>query len=183
MNVEERKWDKIEKARSRIRNMPFPTDVTAFLSSRFERGSLRYVLLLRLQEHPLHGYALMKEIEEKYGYSVSPGVVYPTLQMLEDEGFIAISEENHKKVYSLTEEGRKYIQENTAIFEKVKERLEEPRWNSLPRIADNFRNLAMTIFPNYRYLDEEKQAKIEDVLEDARRRVGQIIYESRDESR
>jgi DNA-binding PadR family transcriptional regulator len=182
MNIEERKWDKIERIRNRIKNKPSPTDVPIFSPSRFERGSLRYILLLRLQEHPLHGYALMKEIEEKYGYSLSPGVVYPTLQMLEDEGLVEILDENHKKVYNLTEEGKRYIQEDTALFEKIKEQLEKPQWNSLPRITEKFRNMAHTIFPNYRYLDEEKQAKIEEVLEDARRRIGQIIYESRGET-
>jgi hypothetical protein len=53
-----------------------------FAPSKRERGTLKYAALMVLKEQPLHGYAIIKAIEEKYAYPPSPGVVYPTLQML-----------------------------------------------------------------------------------------------------
>src|SRR4051812_6646759 len=60
----------------------------------FEHGDLRFVMLALLDEQPRHGYELMKELEERTGgaYRPSPGVVYPTLALLEDEALIRQSD-------------------------------------------------------------------------------------------
>lgn len=52
--------------------------------SKMERGTLKYALLMALRDQPLHGYAIIKAIEGTSGYPPSSGIVYPTLQMLED---------------------------------------------------------------------------------------------------
>ena len=58
----------------------------------FEQGDLRFVILSLLEEKPRHGYEIIKALEERFGgtYAPSPGVVYPTLQLLEDQGFARI---------------------------------------------------------------------------------------------
>ncbi|MDY0394549.1 PadR family transcriptional regulator [Virgibacillus halophilus] len=73
------------------------------------------ILLKLLQEQPRHGYELIKELEEKFQgfYSPSPGSVYPTLQMLEDQDLIHSSKEGRKKVYHLTEEGKDYLKKTS----------------------------------------------------------------------
>jgi DNA-binding PadR family transcriptional regulator len=80
----------------------------------FARGDLKYALLELLQERPMHGYELMKTLQERTGgrYAASPGSVYPTLQMLEDRDFVTSSEVEGKKVYAITEAGRAYLAEN-----------------------------------------------------------------------
>ena len=77
-------------------------------SSRMGRGDVRAAILAILAERPMHGYQIMAEIEERSGgtWKPSPGSVYPTLQLLADEGLISAEESSGRKTYSLTEEGR-----------------------------------------------------------------------------
>ena len=77
-------------------------------SSRMGRGDVRAAVLAILAERPMHGYQIMAEIEERSGgaWKPSPGSVYPTLQLLADEGLILAEESNGRKTYSLTAEGR-----------------------------------------------------------------------------
>jgi DNA-binding PadR family transcriptional regulator len=82
----------------------------------FGRGDLKFALLELLVERPMHGYEMMKELQERSGgmYSASPGSVYPTLQMLEDRDFVTVSETDGKKVYTITDGGRAFLAENQA---------------------------------------------------------------------
>ncbi|HVN93275.1 MAG TPA: PadR family transcriptional regulator [Terracidiphilus sp.] len=92
----------------------------------FDAGEIRLVILRLLQGQPSYGYQLMKTMEERLGggYTPSAGVVYPTLTMLEEEGLIAAQTEG-KKVYSVTEEGAKYLEANKERVGRLFERLEE----------------------------------------------------------
>jgi DNA-binding PadR family transcriptional regulator len=76
---------------------------------RMGRGDVRSAVLALLAEKPMHGYQIIHEIEERSGgaWKPSPGSVYPTLQLLADEGLIGAKESNGRKTYSLTDEGRK----------------------------------------------------------------------------
>ena len=75
---------------------------------RRRRGDIRYMLLELLAEQPRHGYELMKELERRHGefQRISPGSVYPTLQMLEDEGHLTSELVDGKRIYTITESGR-----------------------------------------------------------------------------
>jgi DNA-binding PadR family transcriptional regulator len=79
----------------------------------FGRGDLKYALLELLQERPMHGYEMMKALQERSEgmYSASPGSVYPTLQMLEDRDFVTVTEVEGKKVYTITDAGRAFLAE------------------------------------------------------------------------
>src|SRR3990172_12624371 len=74
----------------------------------FEAGDMKYVILKVLRDKPMHGYEVMKALEEQtHGcYRPSPGSVYPTLQWLEDEGLVKSEELEGKKVYGITDQGR-----------------------------------------------------------------------------
>ncbi len=74
----------------------------------FGRGDMKYALLWLLQERPMHGYEMIKALEQRSGgfYSPSPGSIYPTLQMLEEGGYVTGSEVEGKKVYTITDAGR-----------------------------------------------------------------------------
>ncbi|MGA7076988.1 MAG: PadR family transcriptional regulator [Halobacteriota archaeon] len=152
-------------------------DLPLFAPSKRERGTLKYAALMVLQEQPLHGYAIIKAIEEKYGYPPSPGVVYPTLQMLEDQGYVVMSQQENKKVYTLTDEGQRCLEAHHDVVEHIDARARMPRWSSIPGISTQLREIVRTIFANYRYLDQDKVKKIEDVLEDARKRISEVIFE------
>lgn len=72
------------------------------------RGDIRTALLAALSEGPGHGYDVMQTLEEKTGgaWRPSPGSVYPTLQLLEDEGLVRSSEREGKRIFEITEAGR-----------------------------------------------------------------------------
>ncbi|MFI6275667.1 PadR family transcriptional regulator [Streptomyces sp. NPDC050988] len=75
---------------------------------RARRGDVRASILALLKDRPMHGYEMIQEIAERSGgaWKPSPGSVYPTLQLLEDEGLIASATEGGKKLFSLTDAGR-----------------------------------------------------------------------------
>ncbi|MGW1888295.1 PadR family transcriptional regulator [Streptomyces sp. NPDC001970] len=75
---------------------------------RARRGDVRASILVLLKDRPMHGYEMIQEIDERSGgaWKPSPGSVYPTLQLLEDEGLIASESEGGKKLFTLTDAGR-----------------------------------------------------------------------------
>lgn len=80
---------------------------------RHRRGDIKFALLELLAEQPRHGYDLIKELEQRYGgfYRPSPGSVYPTLQLLEDEGHLTSQTLDGKRVYTITDSGRRLLEE------------------------------------------------------------------------
>ena len=92
----------------------------------FEQGDLRFVILSLLEEKPRHGYEIIKALEERFGgtYAPSPGVVYPTLQLLEDLGYARVVPESEgKKTYEITDAGRAYLAENRHTVDSIFERI------------------------------------------------------------
>lgn len=75
---------------------------------RMRRGDIRLAILVELLDGPAHGYELIGRLESRTGgmWRPSAGSVYPTLQMLEDEGLVAGRDENGKRIFDLTEAGR-----------------------------------------------------------------------------
>ncbi|MCC6029318.1 MAG: PadR family transcriptional regulator [Candidatus Korarchaeum sp.] len=76
------------------------------------KGLFRLLVLDAIREEPLHGYEIMRRIGDTLGHPPSPGVVYPTLRSLESEGLVRSGREGRRTVYSITEEGVKYLKEN-----------------------------------------------------------------------
>ena len=92
----------------------------------FDQGDLRWVILRLLAEKPSHGYELIKAIEEKLGgaYSPSPGVIYPTLTLLEDMGFAVVTPgAGAKKAYAITHEGAAALADNKATIDSIFQRI------------------------------------------------------------
>lgn len=94
---------------------------------KFGPGDLRLLLLSMIEEKQRHGYELIKDLELKFGgmYAPSPGSVYPTLTLLEELGHVRSStSEGSKRLYEITEEGRRYLRENEAMLTSVRKRME-----------------------------------------------------------
>ena len=70
---------------------------------------------------------MIRALEEKFGglYKPSAGTVYPTLQLLEDEGYVRVVETDGKKVYHVTPEGEKYLDEHRDVIEEIVDRVRE----------------------------------------------------------
>ncbi len=92
----------------------------------FDGGELRLVLLKLIADEPRHGYDLIRHIEELTGgsYAPSPGVIYPTLTMLDDMGLIeAQQSDSAKKLFAITDAGRAELEANSEIVEAALARL------------------------------------------------------------
>jgi DNA-binding PadR family transcriptional regulator len=89
------------------------------------QGDLRLIALALIAEQPRYGYEIIKLLEDKTAgwYSPSPGIVYPTLTYLEEAGYVTVQTEGAKKLYTITDEGRAYLEENRAFVDAVLERL------------------------------------------------------------
>ena len=148
----------------------------------FEGGELRLVLLKLIADQPRHGYELIKAIEEmtEGEYAPSPGIVYPTLTMLEDMGLIAEAKsQDTKKVYEATDEGRAHLEENSEEVDELIERLEghgHRRRGQRPEIGRAIGNLMSALRNriahegwNDRLLDE-----VVDILDEAAQRIERV---------
>jgi DNA-binding PadR family transcriptional regulator len=93
----------------------------------FESGEVKYVILRLLEEKPRHGYEIMKALEERLGgwYTPSPGTVYPTLQLLEDQGYVRAVETEGKKVYHITPEGEAFLHEHREFTDDIFDRVRD----------------------------------------------------------
>lgn len=90
------------------------------------QGHIRLLVLSLIETEPRHGYDLIKQIEDMSGgaYAPSPGVIYPTLTLLEEAGFAATTTEGNKKLYSITDEGKAHLDENRPQAAMIVERLQ-----------------------------------------------------------
>ncbi|TDH63200.1 PadR family transcriptional regulator [Dankookia rubra] len=118
----------------------------------FGQGDLRLVVLRLIAEKPRHGYEIIKAIEERVGgaYSPSPGVIYPTLTMLEELGHVAATAgEGSRKQLELTAEGRAFLEANRATVEALLARMEEAGrrlgGGPAPQVARAMENLKLAL--------------------------------------
>jgi DNA-binding PadR family transcriptional regulator len=82
---------------------------------RAPRGDVRQAVLLLLADQPMHGYQLMQAIAERSGgrWTPSPGAIYPTISQLEDEGLVRVTADAGRKLVTLTDAGRRFLQEQS----------------------------------------------------------------------
>ncbi|MBS0022774.1 PadR family transcriptional regulator [Microbacterium paraoxydans] len=147
--------------------------------SRMARGDVRAAVLSLLAERPMHGYQIINEIAERSGgtWKPSAGSVYPTLQLLADEGLIEAEEQNGRKTYALTEAGRAVADESSEtpapwVSTSEKDRGRDPRYSALPKAGVDLAAAAAQVGRSGSA--EQVQQAIE-VLDDARRRLYTIL--------
>jgi DNA-binding PadR family transcriptional regulator len=118
----------------------------------FESGEIKFVILRLLKEKPRHGYEVIKALEEQMAgcYTPSAGTVYPTLQLLEDEGYVKAVDTAGKKVYHITPEGERYLEEHRDLLDQIVERVRETirdfTGGGLGEVQGAFARLAGTTF-------------------------------------
>ena len=148
---------------------------------RGKRGDVRAAILVLLSDRAMHGYEMIQEISDRSGglWRPSPGSVYPTLQLLVDEGLIVGTEsEGSKRLFELTDEGR-----------AAAERVETPPWEAIAEGVDPghvslhtaVTQLMGAVAQSAYAATEEQQQRIVDIVNNARREVYNILGET-DES-
>lgn len=116
----------------------------------FAHGDLRLVILNLIAEKPRHGYEIIKAIEDSVSgaYSPSPGVIYPTLTLLEELGYVTATVEGSKKLHEITAEGRDFLKANRDTVDALLERMAEAggsRSGRSPAIVRAMENLKMAL--------------------------------------
>ena len=149
--------------------------------SYYGRGNVKFAILALLKEQPRHGYDIIREMEERSGgvYSPSPGVIYPTLQALEDQDYVKSAEQDGKKVYTITDEGRAFLNERKETMDKIKDHMRN-WWGAENRDAfrdtmHEFRDLAHVLSRKAHHLDADKLAKIKEIIAKACRDIEAIV--------
>ena len=155
-------------------------------SRMFKKGDMKYVILDLVKDKPSHGYEITQALEDRFHglYSPSAGSVYPVLQLLEDMEYVTSNVMDGKKVYTITDKGRKFLEDQKETTEKIKGRLngwwgadnleyiKEVRavmagWND---IRFQFREMLM-------HKDANKLAKIKEILNRAHDDIKAVIDE------
>jgi len=151
----------------------------------FAGGELRLVLLKLIVDQPRHGYELIKAVEELTGgqYAPSPGIVYPTLSLLADEGLIEEADganEGGRKLFAATEQGRAEVEGHAAEVEALLARLtgigeREGRGRS-PELFRAMANLGSVLRHRARAegLDKSTLEQIVDIIDDAAKRIERL---------
>jgi DNA-binding PadR family transcriptional regulator len=149
----------------------------------FDSGNLRLVILQHIAEKPSYGSEIIKAIEEQMGgaYSPSPGVVYPTLTLLEEEGLAEVSStEGNRKLYAATEQGREYLKANKvnlkAIFGRIEEAGKAFGRGRSPQVMRAMMNLkfALKMRLSRGGLNAEQVGKIADAIDAAARVIDEV---------
>ncbi|HEX8288224.1 MAG TPA: PadR family transcriptional regulator [Pyrinomonadaceae bacterium] len=140
---------------------------------RMRRGDIKFHLLEILKETPRHGYEIISELEKQSGgYRPSPGSVYPTLQMLEEGGYLTSEQIESKKVYTITEEGLKLLEERGQTrFEA------NPKMEQALEIRKSLMKLGAAVKEGVRDGDGETIKRINEIVNKARRDVYSILAE------
>lgn len=140
----------------------------------FDQGDLRWVVLALIAEQPRHGYEIIKEIERRVGggYSPSPGVIYPTLTLLEELGCLAVATaDGGRKLHEITPEGRAQLEANRASVEALFDKMAHVRERSAETFPPPITRAIANVFTAMRLkldqgpLDEAQIRTIAEVLD------------------
>src|SRR5215470_5095415 len=155
----------------------------------FESGEVRLAILSLLAEGPKHGYEIIKQFEQRSGglYRASAGTIYPTLQLLEDEGLIQPETKDGKKVYAITDAGRAELEREGDTVDEIWGRAE--RWQEWspwvgPQAAAIAGPLAHVVKNALKAMhaagdSAEKQDKVRTILENASKELEQALRAER----
>jgi DNA-binding PadR family transcriptional regulator len=142
---------------------------------RKRRGDVRTALLLVLAEEPRNGYQLMQEIEERSGgrWRPSPGSVYPALAQLEDERLVRAIERDEVKLFEITDEGRKHLEERHE---------HTPPWEddesvTVSDLKSQIKQVAIAAAQVMQAGSEEQVSQAGETLAEARRKLYRILAE------
>jgi DNA-binding PadR family transcriptional regulator len=151
----------------------------------FGRGDLKFALLELLQERPMHGYEMMKALEERSGgfYVASAGSIYPTLQLLEDRGLVSLTQAEGKKVYNITDTGRAFLGEHHKEEEQTSpwhgfgpgKRWNNPEIQALRSEAMEVTRL-FVIAGRSAFNEPAKLARLRSILERVHKELSDLIY-------
>jgi DNA-binding PadR family transcriptional regulator len=149
--------------------------------SPFQKGDLKYVILDLIKDKPRHGYEIIRLLEERsHGfYTPSPGAVYPTLQFLEETGYVEAAQHDGKKIYSITDEGTKFLAERKQFAEGIKKQMRDC-WGArdMGEVRETMAEvgrLGRLLGRHFRNLDAQRTERIKEVIARAYKDIEMIL--------
>lgn len=156
-----------------------------FRDRMFGKGDLKYLILDLLKDQPRHGYDIIRELEHRSGglYTPSAGAVYPTLQMLEDMGAVRSEQQDGRKTYTITDEGRRVLEERRDVIDDIADRVRS--WVSrqgAPELHQAMRELGelMALLgreAGHAMRDPEKLRRVREVIARTREELRAILHD------
>jgi DNA-binding PadR family transcriptional regulator len=152
--------------------------------SRFGRGDIKFVILDLLREKSSYGYEIIRAMEERFSglYTPSAGTVYPTLQMLEEMGYVTSNPSEGRKVYTITPEGLQFLEERKNRVSDVRERM-SGWWDrkgssrEVHDMVDEMKDMLKMMKRGRRRMNPEKIRRIREVLERTLREIETILQD------
>jgi DNA-binding PadR family transcriptional regulator len=145
---------------------------------RSRRGDVRAAILKLLTDRPMHGYEMIQEINERSQqlWKPSPGSIYPTLQLLVDEGLLVATEAGgSKKLFELTDDGRAAAEKiETAPWDEITEGADPGAVNLRSAVGQLMGAVAQSAHAG----SVDQQQRVVDIVNNARREIYQILGES-----
>ena len=148
----------------------------------FERGGIKFAIMGLLKDKPRHGYDIIRAMEEhsKGMYTPSAGAIYPILQALEDRDLLASTTEGGKRVYSVTQAGLAFLEENKEDARRHRDRWmaqlgpggHGEGWSAMSDARETIEEMMGAVRTTAG--DPAKRSEIREVLEEAAKKVGDI---------
>ncbi|MGO9828926.1 MAG: PadR family transcriptional regulator [Myxococcaceae bacterium] len=150
---------------------------------RADRGAVRYLVLDAIEKQARHGYEIMQAIEERSGrtYRPSPGVIYPTLQLLEELGHARVEEQEGRKVYAITADGKRDLEEHRDEVKDFYERSGAGSWEEYAEELGDLIKHATRLFKVFRHsarhgrLSPVTMKKVRGVLDEAMAKIEALV--------
>lgn len=140
------------------------------------RGLFKYLVLYLLKDEPLHGYEIIQRVSKLLGeeYEPSPGIVYPTLQLLEDMDCVVSEKVGRKTIYHITEKGRRILEEHNDEINLLMQRIRAfKEFHAM--IGSEFFSLMKELITSYTSLSEEEKERIRDAFRGFIRELRSIL--------
>ncbi|KJH69486.1 PadR family transcriptional regulator [Aliterella atlantica] len=143
---------------------------------RTPRGDIKFILLALLAEEPRYGYQLIKELENRYSgfYRPSPGSVYPTLQLLEEGGYLTSEQVEGKRVYTITDSGRELLAGRDTPVDFAGRGERSPELNQLKEAMTELGSAVMQVA---RSNNLDRASRVKEILHRAKREIYTILAE------
>jgi DNA-binding PadR family transcriptional regulator len=142
-----------------------------------QRGDARVVVLKALNERPMHGYEVIKELSDMFGgmYAPSAGMVYPTLQWLEDESLVnSTQEDGGKKVYTINDKGKEFLAKGQQTLKRLSDFQKEMPEEKVELMKAG-RNLVKTTMMSFQDITPEKAKEATKIINEAQTKLQELL--------
>ena len=160
---------------ARFRHSPFAMFAWGN-EQRARRGDVKFIVLGALAEKPMHGYDIIQTLEQRHEgrYRPSPGSIYPTLQMLEDGGFVTSEQVDGKRVYTITESGKKLLAERGEDADDLGEG--DTDWSGMRHSAFKF---IAAVRQGVTHENPQVREQVRQIVDEARKKIYKILAEEK----